>query len=260
VSTAKATRRLLTGTLAMLLAVTGVGGCGDDNAGSVAVEVSHQSISRGSVKHWMEVIAGEVSTSPGQPKPGVPSPPKYTACVSYKRKYPIAPANGESTPSQLRQECAFEFEKERLKALYFLISSDWLDGAASELGVRPGDSELRSQVASVEARFPSKATARRFLVGTRGTEADLFARLKATVLTTAIQQKLEAQSREKGLSKPDRQRSLEEFSKRFESTWRARTSCRPGYVVPICRQRYVPPRAAATLRPPDVPLTKMTAE
>jgi hypothetical protein len=250
-------------TLALGLVLLGasLAGCGG-SAGGVAARVEGSQILSASVQHWMNVIAGEVSTGSGEPKPMVPVLPYYSACIAYKRKYLASAPSGQSAPShvQLRQECAFEFEKEKLKALYFLISSEWLDGAAGELGVRPGDRELRSEVASLEARFPNKATARRFLVGTRGTEADLLARLKATILTKAIQQKLEARSRRKGLSKPERQRSLDEFGRRFESTWRARTNCRPGYVIPICRQRYVPPRLAVSLSPPDVPLTKMTVE
>jgi hypothetical protein len=209
----------------------------------------------------MEVIAGEVSTAPGQPKPGVPAPPDYASCAAYKRKYPTtATAGAKPTPVQLRRECASEFEKEKLKALYFLISSRWIEGAAQELGALPNEAELRRQIAPLERRFPSKAVARRFLVGVHGTEADLFARLKGVLLISKVQRKLEAQNRQRGLGKAERQQALDEFGQHFESTWRARTSCRPGYVVPICKERYLPPKVAATLSPPTVPLTKMTAE
>jgi hypothetical protein len=208
----------------------------------------------------MEVIAGEISTTPGQPKPAVPAPPKYSACIAYKRKYPVAPVSGKSTPVPLRRECAFEFEKEKLKALYFLVSNQWIDGAARELGVLPKGPELRRQLISFKQRFPNKAVARRFLVGARGTESDLFARLKGVLLISKVQQKLEAESRQKRLGRVERQRALDEFSKRFESRWRARTNCRPGYVVPVCRQPYRAPKGVSTLAPPPVPLTKMTAE
>jgi hypothetical protein len=226
------------------------------------VRVGHTPIGQAPIEHWMDVIAGEVSTGPGQPKSEVPVPPEYAACIAYKRKYPVAVSGGWAGTSRfhIRRECAFEFQKEKLKALYFLISSRWVEGAASELGVRTSAGELRRQVASLVARFPNRATARHFLVGTRGTEADLSMRLETVALTSAIQQKLEAQSRQKGLTRPERQRALEEFGDRFKSTWRSRTSCRPGYVVPICKQHYVPPKIATTLAPPDVPLTKMTAK
>jgi hypothetical protein len=244
----------------VLIGAVDVGWCGDSTNGSVAVQVGHVSITQATVKHWMEVIAGEVSTTPPQPKPSVPAPPKYSACIAYKRKYPVAPASGKPTPFQLRRECAFEFEKEKLKALYFLISSEWIDGAARETGVLPAGPDLRRQLIPLEQRFPNKAVARRFLVGVRGTEADLFARLKGVFLISKVQQKVEAESRRKGLDEVERQRALDEFSQRFESRWRARTACRPGYVVPICKQRYRPPKFASTLSPPNVPLTKMTAE
>jgi hypothetical protein len=236
-------------------------GCGAGAADPVVVDVGHASIRQSMVKHWMGIVAGEVSTAPGHPKPEVPVPPQYTECISYKRKYPVTPPNGRSTASrgQLRRECEFEFRKEKLKALYFLISSLWVSGAASELGVNPDASELKRRIVLFEQQFPSLAIARRFLVGTRGTEIDLRAHLKVVVLTLDIQRKLEAQSRQKGLGRAERQLVLDRFGERFQRTWRARTNCRPGYMTPICQQ-YRTPNVSPAITPPTVPLTKMTAE
>jgi hypothetical protein len=220
-------------------------------------------ITQASVKHWMNVIAGEVSTAAGQPKPPVPTPPEYTACISYRRKYPATFRSEQSSALPAggpKRECEFEFYKEKLKSLYFLISSQWVEGAASELGISTRSGDLRQQIAPLVERFPNKAVARRFLVGTLGTEADLQARLKVVLLTSKIQHELEAQNRQKGFARDGRQRALDAFGHSLERTWRQRTSCRPGYVVPICRQRYSPPQAASMLVPPDVPLTRMTAE
>ena len=249
----------------MIGAVTlsiGLAGCGSDTADVVVARVGHTSIAQGAVKHWMDIIAGEVSTAAGQPKPDVPIPPHYTACISYKRKYPAAASAERSASASvgLWRECNVEFQKEKLKALYFLISRLWVDGVAGELGANPSDRELHGQLASLVQRFPSRASARHFLVGARGTEADLLARLKVVVLAASVQRALEAQNRRQGLDEPERQRALRSFGKRFERAWRARTSCRPGYVVPICRQRYTPAKSASALTPPDVPLTRMTAE
>lgn len=245
--------------LGMNLLGVDLAGCGGE-ANSVAVQVGRTPLTPDSVKHWMDVIAGEVSTPSGQPKPVVPAPPEYTDCISYKRKYSGAPHTGQAALSvaQLRRECDFEFHKEKLKSLYFLISSRWVEGAARELDISPTTGELRRQITALLGRFPNKTVARRFLVGLRGTEADLVARLKVVLLTSKIQQELE--ERHKNLAKTDRQRALDAFGRSFVRTWRARTSCHPGYVVPICKQPYRPPKLSSTLLPPDVPLTKMTAE
>jgi hypothetical protein len=245
--------------LGMTLLGVDLAGCGG-GANSVAVQVGRTPITRDSVKHWMDVIAGEVSTSSGQPKPSVPAPPEYTACISYKRKYPDAPQSAQAAPpvARLRRECDFEFHKEKLKSLYFLISSRWVEGAARELGISPTYGELRRQIAPLVGRFPNKTVARRFLVGVRGSEADLVARLKVVLLTSKIQRELE--DRQKNLAKAERQRALDAFGRSFVRTWRARTSCHSGYVVPICKQLYRPPKLSSTLLPPAVPLTKMTAE
>jgi hypothetical protein len=247
--------------LGVVFLAAGVAGCGGD-ASPVAVQVGRTPITQASVKHWMDVIAGEVSTAADQPKPPVPTPPEYTACIAYRRKYPATFRSEQSALSAggPKRECEFEFYKEKLKSLYFLISSQWVEGAASELGISPSSGDLRRQIAPLIERFPNKVVARRFLVGTRGTEADLQARLKVVLLTSKIQHALEAQNRQKGLAKDGRQRALDAFGRSLGSTWRWRTSCRPGYVVPICRQRYSPPQAASRVVPPDVPLTRMTAE
>jgi foldase protein PrsA len=237
----------------------GVGGCGGGKADDLAVRVGNASITSATVEHWMSVIAGEVSTAPGQPVPETPVPPHYSACISYTRRFPTALASARSSaPSQLKRECAFEFQKEKLKALYFLISSDWVSGEAAELGVSLTGRALERQLALLKARFPSETKARRFLVGARGTTEDLRSRLTQILLMRSVQQKLEQQSQKKNLTLPQRQQVLDRFGERFEKTWRARTSCRAGYVVPICRQ-YRAPNMPPALVPPTVPLTKMTA-
>jgi len=207
----------------------------------------------------MSVIAGEVSTVAGQPEPMVPEPPEYNACITYKRKYPVTPGQEANSTAELRHECELEFEKEKVKAIYFLIPSVWVRGEAVELGVNLTGTRLEQQLALAKRRFPSEAVAHKFLVGTRGTGKDLTARLTQLLLIARIQRALERQSHRLHLTQGQRQHVLDQFGKRFERTWRARTSCRPAYVTAVCRQ-YRLPKIAPAITPPTVPLTKMTVE
>jgi hypothetical protein len=243
----------------VFFAAAGLAACGDGAADNVAVQVGRTSITTTTVAHWMSVIAGEVSTAPGQPKPEVPVPPDYASCVAYRRTYPTVPGQSTPTPEHLKQECELEFQKEKLKALYFLISYAWVKDEASQLGVHLPNQTLAQEIAVLKAQFPNEAALRRFLVGTRGTVMDLMLRLRLNLLTTEVQRKLEHERGEGLLTVAQRQQALNMFSEMFVKRWTARTACRPGYVVPLC-SRYRRPRVAPALVPPSVPLTRMTAE
>jgi hypothetical protein len=245
--------------LGAILLASGLTACGG-TTDEVAVQVGKTMISRSEVQHWMSVIGGEVSTAAGQPEPSVPKPPSYSACIAYKQKYPVTPTNGEpKSADEVKNECRLEYEKEKVKALYFLVPFAWVRGEAAELGVNLTGGRLRRELALAERRFPSEDVARRVLVGTRGTKKDFAARLTQLLLLARIQQALERQGKQRGLTLAQRQQALDRFSERFERTWRARTSCRLGYVMPVCRQ-YRTPRVPPPITPPTIPLTKLTAE
>jgi len=244
--------------MTVALLACGLTACGKTGK-DVAAQVGGTTISRNEVQHWMSVIAGEVSTAAGHPEPPVPEPPGYGACIDYKKRYPTTSVAAKRPTASIRLECRREFEKEKLKALYFLIPSVWVRGEAAKLGVDLTGKELERELAAATAHFPSEAVARKLLVGARGTAKDLSARLTQLVLVTRVQRALEREARQSHLTLPQRQQALDRFSERFERTWRAATSCRPGYVMPICKQ-YRTPRIAPPITPPTLPLTKLTAE
>jgi foldase protein PrsA len=233
---------------ALLLAAVGLTACGDGIADNIAVRVRDRSIARATVTHWMSVIAGEVSTGPNQPEPQVPDPPRYSACIAYRRSFPTTSVTGRAKPTsvELKHECGFEFQKEKLKALYFLISCDWVIGEAAEVGVTLTHKDVVAQLVLLERQAPNAALFRRFIVGARGTVPDMLLRIQLNLLTMRIQAKLESEARRTQPTVPQRQRALD-------------TSCRPGYVVPICKQ-YKVPKVPPSLVSPRIPLTDMTAE
>lgn len=234
----------------VLLGGASLAACGASTPEDGVIQIGRTFITRSTVAHWMSVIAGEGATAP------VPQPPRYEACIKYRRSSSSARTSGSSGPTslELRRECEFDFQKYKLKALYFLISYDWVVGEASELGVRLGDGEPMQQLTLLQSKSPD---ARRFLVGSRGTTADELMRIKLSLLTMKIQQSLEKQSAKARLTGPERQRALDRFGLQFRRKWTARTSCHGGYVVPICRE-YETPKVAPALVPPSIPLTNMT--
>jgi hypothetical protein len=244
----------------IVLVAMNVAGCGDGGAGNTVATVGHRSITAAQVKHWMSVIAGETTLLPGQPVPRSPEPPRYSACVAYRQRFPANPEAKQPrlSLSELKHECMVEFQKEKLKALYFLISYDWVNGEAAELGIRPTDQEVVHELEHLKIRFPGP-TLRHFLVGYRGSRLDMLMRIKLTLLTARVKQKVEGENAKRHLTTQQRQQALDRFSRRFATNWSGRTSCQPDYVVPACRQ-YKPPRTAPTLVPPSIPLTDIAAE
>jgi len=228
----------------------GLAACGTSASDPVAVHIGQTAISRAEVSHWTSLIAAESSKGP------MPDPPKYSACIANLRAAPATTAQSKPTHSALKRTCEVNLQKFELKALYFLIPYEWVSSEASELGVKlPGEAP-KQQLARMEHSLPD---ARGYLVGPRGTTADALMRIKLALLTRQIQQSLEMHSRQQQLTPSERQQALNKFGERFRATWSARTSCRPGYFVTLCRN-YKAPGVAPTLGPPSVPLTNMSAE
>jgi hypothetical protein len=259
---AKAKHRASIGFLTIgvsMLVALGFGGCSGSASSNVAVEVGSRSITTATVAHWMSIIAGEGSLPSGQPFPLTPDPPRYSTCIAYNRKFPSTSANEspQSGQAALKRACEVEYQKERLKALYFLISYEWVSGEASELGVYLPSKAAQEELSLLKARLPGPAL-RKFLVGSRGTFSDMLMRIKLELLTRIVQEHLEKGYAERHLTPQQRQQALEDFGKRFRTQWSAETACHVGYVVPICKG-YVAPRIPPPVSPPGIPLTTMRA-
>jgi hypothetical protein len=207
----------------------------------------------------MSIIAGEGSLPPGQPFPHTPDPPRYSTCIAYYQRFPTtwAEARRQSGRAALKRACEVEYQKERLKALYFLIPYEWVSGEASRLGVMLSEKAVRQELSSLKSRVPGPAL-RKFLVGSRGSVSDMLMRIKLELLTRMIQEHLEQESSRHNPTPQQRQQALHDFGKRFLRQWSARTSCHPGDVVPICKQ-YVAPKVPPAVAPPGIPLTTMSA-
>lgn len=247
------TSRLLATTLAALtVGFFAFDGCGASANGTTAVRVGRRAITTGTVAHWISVLRGRGSDG-REPGPPAPVPPAYTACIAYAVAHNAPSTQPASTPKQPKAYCEYEYRRFKLKALYLLISYQWVTGEAAELGVRPNAAELdrRLTVFRRALELESNAAYRRYLAFTHADNADVLASLELEQLTRAIETKVAGDGSPAG-----KERALKRFGRVYLRRWLARTDCRPGYVVPICRQ-YTPPKTRPEFVPPTVPLTDM---
>ncbi len=248
---------VLAAAVTTLILAGALAACGKGNSDSAAVSVEGHDISKATIARSMSVIAANASTGPGQPKLQRPVPPDYAACIAYFRVYQPTPpgASAPSTSSQLKARCVQEYEKEKLKALYFWIGSSWVNGEAKELGVKTTTAELNRQLAAFKQGLGSESAFKRYLQDTKTPLSELMTSLKLVLLEARVQKELESKS-VGGTSVQQRQQTLKQSGKQFERKWKARTDCRSGYVVALCRQ-YEAPEKPSALVPPSVPLTNM---
>jgi hypothetical protein len=229
-------------------------GCGGKDA--TAVRVAGHAITSGEVEHWISVLKarGGNGHEPGAP---APVPPHYAACIAFARAHRSAiPPSTPEIPKKPRAYCEFEYRRFKLKALYLLISYRWVSGEAAELGVQKNKPELARDLSYFRKALglTSAAAYKRYLAFMRADTADLLLSFEMEQLRRAVEAKVTAAAK----TTAQRERALSQFGKAFKSKWLARTDCRSGYVVPICRQ-YRPGRTPETFVPPAVPLTDETS-
>ena len=123
----------------------------------------------------------------------VPDPPKYTACIAHLQAIAPKPAKGEAAPTaaQLKSQCEQQYKSLQQEVLGFLISSEWVLGEASSLGVKISDKEVKKQFEQIKSQqFPKPADFEKFLASSGQTVSDLLLRVKLNLLSTKIQQKI----------------------------------------------------------------------
>jgi foldase protein PrsA len=176
----------LLGLAAVLAAV--VAGCGGVPGNAVAT-VDGNTITKATFAHWMNVAA----KSGGQASTAIPKPPDFAACVAAKRKALPKPAKGQpqTTDAQLKTQCQQEYQALRDQVLQLLVSFQWIQGEAKDLGVKATDAEVQKQFnTQKKASFPKEADYQKFLKQSGQSEQDILMRVKLDVLSNKIRQKV----------------------------------------------------------------------
>jgi foldase protein PrsA len=199
---------------AVLFAVVAFAACGGI-PGDAVVSVDGKAIKKTTFNHWLSVAAASTAATTGA-KPPIPEPPHYTACIA-NAKAAVKPAKGQTPPSeaQLKSQCEQEYKSLQQEVLGFLISSEWVLGEASSLGVKVSDTEVKKQFEKIKnQQFPKAAEFEKFLKTSGQTVSDLLLRVKLNLLSSKIQQKV---VKEKAKVTPAAiQKYYKENPKRFE--------------------------------------------
>jgi foldase protein PrsA len=174
---------------AVLFAVAGLSACGGipDNA---VLQVDGKPLTKVTFNHWMGVAAASTATG-GQAV--IPEPPKYTACIAHLEATTPKPAKGTAAPTraQLKSQCEQQYKSLQQEVLGFLISASWVEGEASQLGVKVPDKEVKKRFVQIkEQQFPKPAEFEKFLASSGQTVSDLLFRVKGNLLASKIQQKI----------------------------------------------------------------------
>jgi foldase protein PrsA len=175
---------------AVLFAIVGFAACGGI-PGDAVVSVDGKSIKKDTFTHWMSVAAASSATTPGA-KPTIPDPPKYTQCIA-RTKAATKTAKGQTPPTEaaLKSQCEQQYKTLQQEVLGFLISSSWVLGEASSLGVKVTDKEVKKQFEKIKTQqFPKPAEFQKFLATSGQTVSDLLLRVKLNLLSSKIQQKI----------------------------------------------------------------------
>jgi foldase protein PrsA len=254
--------------------------CGGGIPSDAVVQIDGTPITKETFKHWLGVAAAaSTTTTAGQKgaKPVIPEPPGYTACIAHLQAIEPKPTKGQQAknPAALKAECEQQYEALEQQTLGFLTSLEWVFDEAKEKGVKVTDKEVTAHFDELKREeFSKEAEFQKFLADTGQTVADLLLRVKLSMVSTKLQEKItksyenvsEAQiakyyeEHKSDYRKGKTQQSLEQvkstikqqlvaqgqqaalakFGKELQSRWKARTECRSGYVVQECAQYKAP--------------------
>jgi foldase protein PrsA len=184
---------------AVFFAVAGLAACGGGIPSNAVVQVGGTPITKATFEHWMSIAAASSSaTAPGQtaPKPVIPDPPSYTACIAHLQATAPKPAKGQPKPTaaQLKTQCEQQYKSLQQEVLGFLISSAWVLGEAESQGVKVSDAEVKKQFEQIKSQqFPKPAEFQKFLATSGQTVSDLLLRVKLNLLSSKLQQKIAKQ-------------------------------------------------------------------
>lgn len=169
--------------------------CGGGIPSDAVVQVGSNPITKSTFEHWLSVAAASSATTTGKTaaKPVLPVPPNYTECIAHLEATAAKPAKGQAKPTkaQLKSECEQQYTSLKQEVLGFLISSEWVIGEASHLGVNVSDAEVKKEFEKIKTQqFPKAAEFEKFLATSGQSVSDLLLRVKLNMLSSKIQKKI----------------------------------------------------------------------
>jgi foldase protein PrsA len=182
--------------VAMAVALTACGG-GDSIPGNAVAKVGGNAIKKETFDHWMKVAAISSAGSTEPDKAGgsasVPVPPDFKDCIDEKTKSAPKPAKGQPKPTAatFKSQCKQQYDGLSQQVMQFLISSEWIQGEASEQKVTVSDKDVEKQFATTKKQsFPKEADFQKFLKTSGMTLDDIKFRVKLDALSNALRTKI----------------------------------------------------------------------
>ena len=181
--------RLIPALGAFFVAAALVAGCGDSVPGNAVAAVDGSAISKTEFAHWLGVAAA--TSQQGTAKVAY-NPPAFAECVASKRKTAPKPAKGQpaTTDAQLKTQCQQEYESLRDQVLEFLILEKWVNGEASNEGVKISDKAAEADFQKARKQsFPKEADFQNFLKSSGMTIGDARFQVHFNSVYTKLRQK-----------------------------------------------------------------------
>jgi foldase protein PrsA len=182
--------RLIPALGAFFVAAALVAGCGNDVPGNAVASVDGDPITRTQFNHWLGIAA---ATSQGTAGRRVSyDPPDFAACVANKRKTAPKPGKGQPAPTaaQFQSQCKQEYEGLRDQVMQFLLLAEWVDGEASDQGIKVSASEEKAAYdRAVKQAFPKPADFQNFLKTSGMTAADARFQVRFNTVYTKLREK-----------------------------------------------------------------------
>ncbi len=167
-----------------------VAACGGVPGDSVAT-VAGDSITKARFEHWLNVAAHAQGATGG--KVVVPDPPDFQRCVANKRKTAPAPAKGQPKPTtqQFLKQCRQEYDALRDQTMNFLIQAAWVQGEASDQGIKVTDKQVRRRFEQTKKQnFPTDKAFKSFLKQSGMTRDDVLFQVRVNLLSEKLRSKV----------------------------------------------------------------------
>ena len=184
-------RRILALGAFFVLAVA-VAACGGVPGNGVA-RVDDAVITQRTFKHWLPVAAAAANQGQGATSSAsVPDAPKFTKCAAQKAQQQ-KPAKGQPrlTDAQFKSQCQQQYASLRDQVMSFLIFAEWVQGEASDQGIKVSDKDVDKRFNQEKQQsFPKEADFQQFLRSSGMSLKDLKFQVKLGLLQMKIRDKV----------------------------------------------------------------------
>lgn len=250
--------------------------CGGVPSSDVAT-VADTGLSKAEFNKWMAIAAKSQSQGSGAPV-AVPDAPDFKNCIAALGAG--GKAKGAPTVAQAKSQCQAQFDQQKGQVMNLLITSAWIEGQAKAMGINVSKEEVQKQFEKTKNQAfgpgaKGKAAYEKFLAqaGYDKDGSQLLLRTRVDLLSTKIRdavlksapgvskdaaEKEYAKTKqqwgkqtfaqvkaqiEQQLKAKNEQTTLQDFIKKFQEDWKARTNCAKIYIVELCKN--APKQAAA---------------